>query len=111
MEMARWVLVLSIASLASVLIPADRAAAATIYGLLLEGGQPVANTQVVLVCGTAQARTTTDAKGTYRLTLPQPARCRLDVRNVSASVILYADPTRYDFEIVHAPGPPRMIRK
>ncbi len=105
--MARWAMTLTAVSVVSVLAVADPATAATIYGIILEGGRPAANAPVTLSCSGAQTRTNTDGRGTYRLTLPRSGRCSLDVRGASAPVILYEDPTRYDFEIAGA----RLLRR
>ena len=109
--MASRAIALTAASIVSVLIVADPAAAATIYGIIHEGGGPAASAPVTLSCGGAQTRTNTDGRGTYRLTVARPGRCSLDVRGVSVPVILYEDPTRYDFEIVGAPAQPRLLRR
>jgi hypothetical protein len=97
------------ASIVSVLVMAEPAAAATIYGIIREGGRPAGNAPVTLSCSGAQTRANTDDRGTYRLTLARSGRCTLAVRDVSAPVILYEDPTRYDFEIVGTPA--RLLRR
>src|SRR5262245_24263898 len=109
--MARWSMTLKAASIASVLAMADQAAAATIYGIIVERGRPAGNAPVMLSCSGAPARTSTDERGTYRLTIARSGRCTLDVRGATAPIILYDEPTRYDFEIVGAPTQPRLLRR
>jgi len=109
--MARWAVPLTATSIAFGLVLAAPASAATIYGIILEGGRPAGNAPVTLSCSGAQTRANTDDRGTYRLTLARSGRCSLSVRGVSAPVILYEDPTRYDFEIGGAAGQQRLLRR
>ena len=97
--MGRWALAATGAVLACALIGAGQAGAATIYGIIQASSQPVANTPVSVACPGAEARTTTDARGTYRVTIARTGRCTLQVRGTTAPVILYEEPTRYDFEV------------
>jgi len=102
--MVRWAKTMQAAAVASALAVSGEAAAATIFGTIQQTtqqvNQPVANTQVVLSCGGREvADTQTDHRGTYRLTTDWTGRCELQIRGVSAEVILYRDPTRYDFNI------------
>ena len=97
--MGRWALTATAAALAFALVGAGQAAAATIYGIIQASNQPVANTPVSVTCPGAEARTTTDARGTYRVTVSRTGRCTLQVRGAAAPVIVYEEPTRYDFEV------------
>jgi hypothetical protein len=106
--MARWTMMVGIGVVASVLAIPGAAAAATIYGIIQQGNQPVSNTQVVLACGgTEVARATTDDRGNYRLTVARTGRCDLQVGGASGQVNLYPDPTRYNFEMAGT----RLIRR
>src|SRR5215468_5820891 len=98
----------TIATVLWMLIFAAAAAAATIYGVIQQGNQPVRNAPVVLACGgTEVAQARTDDRGNYRLTAAQTGRCSLRVGGASGEVMLYQEPTRYNFE---AEGP-RLIRR
>ena len=106
--MARKALAVAIAAVVSTVIFSAAAAAATIYGVIQQGNRPVRNTPVVLACGgTEVAQARTDDRGNYRLTAAQTGRCSLRVGDASGEVILYQEPTRYNFE---AAGP-RLIRR
>jgi len=110
--MARWAMTVKVAVAASALVLCGEAAAATIYGTIQQGNQPVASTPVVLTCGGNEAaRTNTDARGAYRLTTGLTGRCNLQIRGASTEVILYQDPIRYDFEIVGGGGQTSLIRR
>lgn len=87
------------------------AGAATIYGALQEGGQPVADLRVDLQCEGGRDSKQTDARGTYRFTVPWTGRCELKARGGSSTVILYNEPTRYDFEIRQVQGRALLIRR
>jgi hypothetical protein len=76
--------------------------AATIFGTLYRNNQPLRSTKVILSCGKNNADTMTDDRGTYRLTITYVGRCNLRVDNASGDVILYRDPTRYDFEVTQS---------
>lgn len=87
------------------------AAAATIYGAIQEAGKPVADVPIVLMCDGQREAGRTDARGTYRFTIGRTGRCELQVQGDSAPIIVYDDPTRYDFEIRREGGRPRLIRR
>ena len=105
--MRRCALTATAAALAFALYGAGPAAAATIYGIIQASNQPVANAPVSVACPGAEAKTTTDARGTYRLTVARTGRCTLEVRGAASPVILYEEPTRYDFEVAGA----RLMRR
>ena len=110
--MANWARTVKAAVVASALVVSGEAAAATIYGTIRQGSQPVTNAPVVLSCGGSEAATTnTDARGAYRLTTGRTGRCNLQIRGASTEVILYQDPIRYDFEIVGGGGQLSLIRR
>jgi hypothetical protein len=76
------------------------ATAATIYGLILRDSRPAINVQVILRCGDAEAaKAVTDDHGNYRLTAGRTGPCKLFANGASGDVVLYTEPTRYDFEI------------
>ena len=110
-------MILKTAAVASALLIAGEALAATIYGTIKQNNQPVKNnTPLVLSCGGSQAAsTTTDERGNYRLTANRTGRCDLKVgeaNNMSVGeVILFQDPTRYDFEVPSAGDKTRLIRR
>jgi hypothetical protein len=99
--MARGTRMLKLATVASALAISAEADAASIYGIIQQGNQPVRNTPVILICdGTEAARATTDDRGRYRLTASRTGGCSLRVGRASGEVILYQDPTRYNFDTV-----------
>lgn len=99
--MPKWATTVKAATVAAALLVPGEAAAATIYGMIQQGNQPVRNTPVVLNCGGAEAgRTTTDDRGNYRITTPRTGSCNLQVGGASGEVTLYQDPTRYNFDVV-----------
>lgn len=87
------------------LAAADPTFAATIYGTIYENGAPVPNADLTLTCPAdgSPVPTSTDTRGTYRFTVNTTGRCELVVRRGDAqaatTVILYDDPTPYDFDI------------
>lgn len=85
--------------------------AATIYGTIRQGGKPVANADVELACARGRDSRRTDARGAYRFTINQAGRCVLRVLGASSPVILYEDPTRYDFDVRQEGGRSRLIRQ
>jgi hypothetical protein len=85
--------------------------AATIYGTMQEGGKPLADLRVDLQCEGGRDSKQTDARGTYRFTVTWTGRCELKARGGSSPVILYSEPTRYDFEIRQVDGRPRLFRR
>ncbi|HEY2987456.1 MAG TPA: hypothetical protein VGL11_07005 [Candidatus Binatia bacterium] len=110
--MAKWTKTAKAAAVVFTLFIPAGVAAATIYGTISQGNQPVANAPVVLVCGGSEAaKATTDARGTYRLTTGKTGRCNLKIGVGSTDVILYQDPTRYDFEITGAGPQTRLNRR
>ena len=78
--------------------------AATIYGTVTQGGTPLRQTRIELVCGNASDWRLTDDHGSYRLTVPTTGRCRLTVNNASANVIVYDEPTHYDWAYQQQPA-------
>ena len=110
--MAKWARTVKAVVVASALAVSGEAVAATIYGTIRQGNQPVANTPVVLICGgNKAAETNTDGRGAYRLTTGRTGRCELQIHGASSEVILYQDPIRYDFEIVGGGGQTSLIRR
>jgi hypothetical protein len=105
--MPKWVSTVKAVIVAAALLVSGEAAAATIYGMIQQGNQPVRNAQVVLTCGAEEAKTTTDDRGNYRITTPRTGSCKLQVGGASGEVTLYQDPTRYNFEMSGA----RLVRR
>ena len=99
----RWTMAVQIGAVACALAVSTEAAAATIYGFIHENNQPVKKREVVLNCGgTEAARAVTDDHGNYRITTARTGRCNLVVGAASGDVILYTEPTQYNFEISKA---------
>jgi hypothetical protein len=111
MKIFKWTV--TAAAVALTLIITRDSAAATIFGTIQENRQPIPNgTPVVLNCGGNEvARTVTDPRGSYRLTTNRTGPCSLQVRGLNAEVILYQDPTSYDFEILGSGNQSRLIRR
>jgi hypothetical protein len=108
----RWTAVTTSAALGLVLAVPGYVAAATIYGTIRADSGPLANTEIQLVCGARSETLRTDGRGAYRFTVGQTGRCELRLQGGgSAPVILYNDPTRYDFEVRQEQGRRRLIRK
>ena len=84
------------------------AGAAQIFGTLQESQHPVAaNVAVVVQCEGNSYPGATDAFGSYSIFVPVQGRCTLTVqyggRASQAFVVYsYADPARYDFDLVRA---------
>jgi len=97
----RWTTAIQVGTVACALAVAAPAAAATIFGFIQERNQPVTRREVVLNCRGAEAgRDVTDERGNYRISSPHTGRCTLVVDRASGDVVLYAEPTRYNFEII-----------
>jgi hypothetical protein len=97
----KWTTAVQVGVLVCVLAVSAEAAAATIYGFIQENNQPVRAKEVVLNCGgTEAARAITDDRGNYRITTGRTGRCILVVGGASGEVVLYNEPTQYNFEII-----------
>lgn len=96
---------------AAALLGAGHAVAATIYGALSEGGQPVAGAPLELRCGAEASAAKTDARGAYRFTVGQTGKCELRAAGAVTPIILYNEPTRYDFEVRRAGGNATLARR
>jgi hypothetical protein len=96
----RWTMAVQVGAFVCALAISAEAAAATIYGFIQENNQPVRRREVVLNCGGKEAaRAVTDDRGNYRITTGRTGRCTLVVNSVSSGVVLYTEPTQYNFEI------------
>ena len=97
----KWTMTVQVGAFICALAVSAEAAAATIYGFIQENNQPVKTTEVVLNCGGAEAaRAVTDHRGNYRITTGRTGRCILVVGGASGEVVLYNEPTQYNFEII-----------
>src|SRR5262245_20264999 len=99
--LTRWRIAIQVGAIVvCALAISAEARAATIYGVIQQENRPVANVQVVLRCGDTEAvRAVTDDRGNYRLMTERTGSCKLHVSGASGDVVLWAEPTRYDFEI------------
>jgi len=98
----RWRMMIEIAAFVSAIAVPVEAAAATIYGFIQANNQPVRTQEVVLNCqGTQTAKAVTDDRGNYRITTTRTGRCNLVVGDASGDVVLYTEPTQYNFDIVN----------
>jgi hypothetical protein len=103
-----WTTAIQVGTVACVLAVAAEAAAATIFGFIHETNRPVVGRDVILNCSGVEAgKDVTDERGNYRITSSRTGRCRLLVGRASGDVVLYTEPTRYNFEIVGE----RLIRR
>jgi hypothetical protein len=75
------------------------ALAATIYGTLKRGNQPLASAAVQLTCGTLTSAGQSDPRGNYSLSIAGSGPCILSVDGKTAPVNLGSQPVRYDFEV------------
>jgi len=96
---------------AALVLGAGQALAATIYGSLTAGGQPLAGADLVLECGSRGSQGKTDARGAFRFTVDATGTCELRVAGASAKVIVYKEPTRYDFEVRRSGSGASLVRK
>lgn len=78
---------------------ASPALAATIYGTLKRGNQPLGAAAVQLTCGTLQSAGQSDPRGNYSLSIAASGSCKLSVDGKAAPVNLGNQPVRYDFEV------------
>ena len=96
----RWTMAVQVGAVVCALAVSADATAATIYGSIQQDNRPVVNTLVSLRCDEAGAASAvTDDRGNYRITVARTGRCNLLVGGASGDVVLYTEPTRYDFEI------------
>ncbi len=79
-----------------------------VSGDLRLGDKYLANVQVTLTCGEASAETTTDEKGSFRLTVKGEGKCRVSVsyegQNPSVEVVVFEKPARYRLVLEEADG-------
>jgi hypothetical protein len=82
--------------------------AGNIFGTIFENHQPVKGVEVTIVCGSNNYQARTGADGSYSLRADEPGRCMLKAayKNQTAEmeIFSYAQPTRYDFELVMTNG-------
>lgn len=93
---------------------ATGAQAAGFYGSLTVDGQlPGRPIEMQLVCGGQPlASTTADRRGSYQFGIDRSARdCVVRVGDASAPVVIYANPTRYDFALTHPGGAAQLTRR
>jgi len=108
MMITRSTIAVQVGAFVCALAVSAEAAAATIYGFIRQDNQPVRTKEVVLNCGrTEAARAVTDNRGYYRITTARTGTCILVVGGASGDVVLYMEPTQYNFEISNA----RLIRR
>ncbi len=96
------------------LLAALPALAATMLGTVLRDGQPAKpGVPLTLRCGDkAVATGTTDAHGSFRLTVAGAGRCRLSADGASAEVILNNQaPVQYDFNLQGSGASTRLQRR
>jgi hypothetical protein len=100
--------------LVAALFPAALAAG-QVYGTVTAGGKPVNRVSVTIRCGGAVTSGTTVDDGSYRINVPQQGRCTLELTGFqggpSAEVFSYANPARYDFDLVHLPDGRYQLRR
>jgi len=79
-----------------------------IYGDLRLGDKYLADVKVTLTCGTATAEATTDAKGSFRLTVQGEGKCQVAVsyegQAPSVEVVVFEKPARYRLVLEQAEG-------
>lgn len=83
--------------------------AAQVYGSLRENNQPVgANVRVEVNCNGNVHAANTDASGAYNIFAGETGKCTLKVsykgHDVVTDVYSYANPVRYDFDLVFENG-------
>jgi hypothetical protein len=83
------------------LTAAGPASAATIYGTIRnDQGRPLPNLAIEVTCGNRHYDARTDARGSYRLSVPQTGRCVFKIGRSTQGISLYANqPARYDFDL------------
>lgn len=79
-----------------------------IYGDLRLGDKYLADVKVTLTCGDVTAEATTDAKGSFRVTVPGEGKCRVGVsyegQTPSVEVVVFEKPARYRLVLEQAEG-------
>jgi len=79
-----------------------------IYGDLRLGDKYLVEVKVTLTCGAATAEATTDAKGSFRLTVQGEGKCRVAVsyegQAPSVEVVVFEKPARYRLVLEQAEG-------
>ncbi|MEQ1947673.1 MAG: hypothetical protein ABL995_10825 [Bryobacteraceae bacterium] len=77
--------------------------AGQLYGSVSENGKPVASVPVIITCSGEQTKGSTNADGTYRITVMQQGRCTFALPGKPGSpavlVFSYDKPTLYDLEV------------
>lgn len=98
---------------AVLLLAAGPVAAATIYGSLSENQQPAGNRQIELLCPGQGSLppVTTDARGSYRITVNAVGKCEVRVDTLTAPVILSVNPAQYNFDIRSVGGRRALIQR
>lgn len=96
--MARFLMLTVVFAIALLTLAAD-VSAATIYGTIFRNNQPVQNAQLTFDCWRGNV-VNTDARGSYRVSINFTGRCTMALGNVTALVVFYPEPTRFDFDLV-----------
>jgi hypothetical protein len=98
--MSRFLMIglMMVAGIALLAIDKD-ASAATIFGTVYLNNQPYANKELTLNCGSGPLTSNTDARGSYRLNANHVGPCTLSSGTLTTEVILYQNPSRYDFDV------------
>lgn len=86
------------------------ALAATIYGTLTSGGQPLA-AELTLQCGDRSLPGRSDARGAYRFTVERTGSCELRVAGATTPVVVYNEPTRYDYDLRRSGNTAALVRR
>jgi hypothetical protein len=105
-------------SLVIILVLMDAASpaaqAAGFYGsLIVDGALPKAPLQIALFCRGQQVSTATvDTRGSYVISIDRAVSpCEVRVGDAAAPVVLYSNPTRYNFALVHSGGVTRLMQR
>ncbi len=89
----------------SFVLVATPLAAGQIYGTLREGGRGVAGARIEIVPeGKNPISVTTNPSGAYSVSVPDPGRCVLRVYYskpvAPIAIFSYAEPVKYDFDLI-----------
>ena len=87
------------------------AAAEPIYGTLTGPAGP--NSTLTVTCGNVTASVQADRSGSYRLNVKARGRCTLRIGDMQQDerIVIYDQPTRYDYEVTKVNGRTQIERR
>jgi len=98
----------------AILVAPFGAAAAAVFGsIIVDGRVPGREMPIELVCGNDVIdRKLVDASGSYRFTnVPARTNCVVRIEGATAPVVLFPNPTKFDYALTHPAGRAVLVQR